>query len=117
MKQFEIGQKVFAACYRREGVRKPCPVCYGQTKVKLILGNEEEVILPCDYCGKGFDFPKGYVTEYEHKLYTEEITITGRDIRESFGNSEVTYYSGNFVFHSENLFRTEGEALTRALAS
>jgi len=63
---FKIGDVVYFASAGQRQVDIPCPVCFGKREVTLILGNGDSVELPCDYCGKGYDGPRGYVLEYEY---------------------------------------------------
>jgi len=82
--------------------------------VTLILGDDSQVAGECDYCGKGFEGPKGYVAAYEHKSDPVQIEITGREMHQS-GIEEVwTYqYGGCYIASSDQLFETQGEAAIR----
>lgn len=59
-----IGQTIFVAQAWTYGTHiVPCPVCYGQLFVRIILGNGETVTVECDACGKGFSGAQGTVDE------------------------------------------------------
>lgn len=76
MKEYKVGDKVWLARCGTSTVTKTCPICFGKLKVKLILGDDSEIDLPCDYCGKGFEGPVGTVEEYEYVAEPELHTIT-----------------------------------------
>jgi len=120
--QFKVGDRPWWAVYERlTNVEIPCPVCYGNREVKLILGNGDEVQLPCDYCGKGYDDPKGYVHEYQAISKAEQVTIGSVHITETAAGQDREYrVAKNFVDGAcwcpkpEDLFDTEDEANARA---
>ena len=114
LKIFNIGDKVYFAKCRHETVDEVCPVCYSKTKVTLILGNDESVSLPCDYCGRGYETPKGFVQEHRFIVDAEEIMITGKEIEIDEIGEKITYRSTCYIFGSEDLFETKEEALNRA---
>ena len=110
-KLYKVGDCVWYASFGSEEVRVPCPVCYGNKKVLVILGNGDEVEVVCDYCSRGFEGAKGYVTEYQHTAKAEYMTITRRKIEEVFGEEKIEYTSAHFLLTPERMFDTEQEAL------
>lgn len=48
----------------------PCNVCYGNKVITVILGNGEEVEIPCEGCSVGADPAHGYHMEY---VYTPSV--------------------------------------------
>jgi hypothetical protein len=57
----KVGDKIYVATTRKESVEMPCPVCYGNKEVELILGNGEHVWVDCKYCKHGLKGPTGRV--------------------------------------------------------
>lgn len=110
------GDKIWLAHVRQERINVTCPICFGKLKVTLILGDDSQVEVECDYCGKGFEGPQGYVTTYEFKSDPVQIEITGRGMHQS-GIEEVwTYqYSGCYIANSDQLFKTQAEAVVKCV--
>jgi len=120
--QFKVGDRPWWAIYERlTNVEIPCPVCYGTLEVTLVLGNGDEVRLPCDYCGKGYNGPKGYVHEYQAVAKAERVTIGRVTVTETASGQEREYRVAKNVEDGscwmpapEDLFETEAEANARA---
>jgi hypothetical protein len=118
MTQFKIGDTVWVAHFNTSHFeRVPCSVCYGKKKVTLILGNGDSVELPCDYCAKGFDAPRGWEEDYQPKSAPEQITIHGIDIKVTSGGEKVTYWRGSSTCHTlyteDKVFATYEEAFAK----
>lgn len=106
-KVFNIGDSVWLATCGQVQKTIPCEVCYGKKQVKLILGNDEECILDCDYCGKGYNFPSGYTTVYEYAVEPKQAKIVGINL-DSSGEYQYTcsnYYGEVFLTKEECLVR------------
>ena len=113
MKEYKIGDKVWwAHCNTRE-VAHDCPVCFRKKKVVVILGDGTHIETDCDYCGKGYEGPKGYEKEWEWVAAPELVTIDGINISENNGVREVRYSYCNYSFDNEDVFDTEEEARKR----
>jgi len=113
-KIFNIGDIVWFARTGLQPIQEPCPVCFGNKIVVIILGNGDEVTIPCSYCAPGMEPPLGVVIRYHMEPATERVTITGREIREG-EKIEVTYYGpGCRVYRSNTVFETEVEALAES---
>ena len=110
MREYQVGDKVWWAKCGREGVTVPCPVCFGKREVTLILGNDDTVTLPCDYCGKGFRAPTGTVTEYKYIAEPQEVTITAIQTETNAKGSEHRYYFDTFSLDNDVICETEEEA-------
>lgn len=108
--KFEIGDTVWVAQHRMDKVSHVCPVCFGQLKVKVILGNLDEVIVPCDYCGHGWEKPSGVIYEYEWINAPLKAVITGTQITKCGTTEKVEYYSYSQRLDSDKIFATEEEA-------
>jgi hypothetical protein len=113
MKEYNIDDKVWIASHGQKEVRKDCPVCYGQLFVTLVLGNGDEIRTPCDYCGKGYEGPKGYVLEYEYVAEPRQVTITDKTKAESSDGIKCEYRSYDAYF--DEVFDTKEEAEAKTL--
>jgi hypothetical protein len=106
---FKIGDEAWLASHEYRKVQKKCPVCFGKLTVELILGNEDRVILPCNYCCVGYDGPFGYVTEYEYISECALVTIDKVNIQETSEGETREYLSGNRIIN-DRIFKTKEEA-------
>lgn len=113
MKTYSVGDTVWLSRYAHEAVQKPCPVCFGNKQVTLILGNDDKVLLPCDSCGHGLDEPTGVVTEYEYVAKADHLVITRVESNITLEGEERRYYFAHRYANSENIFDSEAEALAR----
>jgi len=114
MKKYKVGDKVWWAHCGNTLVKEPCPVCYGKKQVVLVLGNDDTVTLDCDYCGKGYEGPRGYVMEYRWVAEPELITITEVEISDSLEHGETIKYRTNYYsIKNCDIFDTREEALVR----
>ena len=115
MSKFNVGDHVFYARCGTEQKEVVCPICFGKKIVVLILGNGDQVTLPCEGCGLGYDGPRGYIKEWEH-IVAAEATVITRVITENYGNGEDVKYQclHNHSFPEYKLFATEEEALVTA---
>ncbi len=119
MKRYQAGDEVWWAHYGMESVRVECPICFGKMKVTLILGNGDHCEVLCDYCGKGFDGPMGYITEYRYQGGAELVTINEVRIRSSLTDPDVFEYYTAHIGHfrqlePDDIFDTKEEALARS---
>lgn len=110
---YNVGDRVWYAHYDMVQVKKTCLVCFGEKTVTLVLGNGDSVVLPCDYCGKGFDDPRGYTVEYEYVAKAEHSIITKVQSETDTTGEERRYYFGGRYADIRDLFDTEKEALAR----
>jgi len=119
---FKIGDQLWWARwepYHEE--RIPCPICYGKREVTVVLGNGDLVIVECDYCGKGYDGPTGYVKERSAKAFAQLVTISAISSIENETGTSHEYHvhlsdSSSYMPAAEDLFAAEEEALLRAEA-
>ena len=110
---FNIGDSVWVARAGSTQVTKPCFVCHTKKEVTLILGNGDEVGLPCDYCARGYERPSGYIQEYEYVAEPERHTISRIETRQEGSKTEVTYYGGSYVLYENIVFATREESLAK----
>jgi len=117
---FNIGDTIYYASAGNKQIEVPCPICFGKCRVTLILGNGDSVELPCDYCARGFEDPRGYVIEYEYRAEAESFLITGVSINKTESGEKHEYCSGGeHCYHSlkeDQCFATREEALAAAVA-
>jgi len=113
MPKFKVGDWVWWAKCRWEPIQIPCPTCFGKKQVTLILGNGDEVILPCHGCAPGFESARGYIEEYDYISEPEQIYITGMDI-EVDGDKEKVRYRGPYIYDEEDLFSEQIEAFAKS---
>ena len=122
-KVYNVGDMVWVANFRSEEIKVPCPVCYGNKHVVVVLGNGEKVEVECDYCGHGFEGPRGYVIEYQYLPSVEYISITGKEVKKTQKGIEIEYnhlLSGEYdhsysSMHLKDIFDTEEEAYQFAI--
>lgn len=109
---FKVGDTIWMSTNGNREVEKTCPVCFGKMRVTLILGNDDRVELPCDYCGKGWDGPKGYVTEYEYVTKAEPFIIGAIETTVTETGATYKYREcRGWSCDTDRLFATEAEAL------
>lgn len=116
MKKFNIGDVVYSASYGQIAKQVTCPVCFGKLKVTVILGNDERVEVDCDYCGKGYEDSKGYVTEYDYVAKAKCFVVNKIDVKVGRDKETRTYYSlepegYHYSYKEETCFATKEEAL------
>jgi len=115
MKRFNIGDYVWVAHFNpNQETHIPCTVCYGKRVVTLILGNGDQLELPCDYCGKGWDGPRGWETEYRAVIDPEQVRITSVSITVTDKGEEVQYHATPYSYRQDMVFATRDEALAKS---
>jgi hypothetical protein len=117
MKEFNVGDLVWWATYKRDAIREKCPVCFGKCKVVLILGNDEQVEAPCNYCSRGMMPPTGFVEErYDWHSEVRQVTIEMKEVTEKNGYRDVEYSSAHYVLKAgDSCFSTKEEAEARVV--
>jgi len=108
-----VGDKIWMARCALESVRQTCPICFGKLRVTLILGDESQASVECDYCGKGYEGPRGYVDDYELKSDPMLIEVTGRNMRQDGYKERWSYHVRNYYAEADVLYETQEEAATR----
>ena len=111
---FEIGQQMWEALYPPTRVRVPCPVCFGQLAVTVVLGDGEHVGVPCEACGIGYDGPRGYIEEWRYEAAARPFVIAG--VESMRRDDWVVKNDDGWSINYANLFATEHEALASARA-
>lgn len=114
MRKFNIGDLVYHARCQWSPKQELCPICFGKLKVSLTLGNDECVILPCNYCVQGYSEPVGYVSQYDFLVEAEPVIITDIKVEISSIGEKYKYISANCYYETENIFLDKASALHRA---
>lgn len=109
---FSIGDVLWAAGHTPHQIEVPCPICYGQLAIVIILGNGDRVGVNCDGCGHGYDGPRGAVGEWVYDPRAIEFEIEAVDAMH-MGRWSVRSTTGATSYYEE-LFKTEAEALAKA---
>jgi len=110
---YNIGDEVWWARCGNRNITKTCPICFGKRQVTLILGNNDTLTLPCDYCRKGYEGPRGYIDEHEYIAQPELITISGMHIDKTFDDNKVEYRYGSWCPYTADIFDTKEKAVSR----
>lgn len=112
---FEFGQTVFVvSADAHHPSRVPCPVCFGELAVTVILGNREEVRVLCENCAGGCQPPSGEVTRYVAHSNILTLPVCGFEFRDG----EWTIRFADHLSHrmSERLiFANEADAEQRRI--
>lgn len=112
--QIKVGDMVWVARCGSRLVKQTCPICYGDKEVTLILGNKEKIVIECDYCGKGYGFPRGFVEEYEYTEAAERVAVSAIRMTSTIDGECIEYtLSGYFSTSIDDIFDTEEEAIER----
>lgn len=115
MTTFAIGDRVWLACCSNASVQRPCPICFGTKRVTLILGDGSECRLECDYCAKGYGYPRGFVEEWEAAVRATSHVIDTVDVTSTADATKVEYMAGSSILYADRTFASEAEALAAAV--
>jgi hypothetical protein len=107
---YNVGDVVFYASNDNRAEKIPCPVCFGKLEVIVILGNGDEISTPCSFCEKGWEGPKGHITEYMQIPRVERVVITRRTIEEHSNNQKIEYYADRMHLEESRTFNTKEAA-------
>jgi len=110
---YNIGDEVWWARCDNRNVTKTCPICFGKRQVTLILGNNDILTLPCNYCGIGFGEPSGHIDEWEYISQPELIAISEVHVNKTQDGDKVEYRYGSWCPYTADLFNTREEAMFR----
>jgi len=112
-KIYSVGDKVWVVKIRSTKEEIPCPVCFGDLVVIMILGDGTQVELDCNFCAPGYSPPTGKVDNghYECTARPLCLVLTGVDQRRRDGKMDVTYWSGCNGYNADRVGATQEEAL------
>jgi len=121
VRTLQVGDEVWCAVHEpSRQVKLPCPVCFGKLQVTLVLGNDDEIVLPCNYCSKGYSDPVGFTVEYEDVTSAVQIRVTSVTTTQTLTGTSYEYrayrqgWESGWTLDPENIFETEAEAVARA---
>lgn len=108
--KYNVGDLVYWASCNHRIITNPCPVCYGNLKVTIILGNGDHVEIPCEYCKNGWEGPTGVekITQYGPDI--KRIIIDGVNTKTDITGEKIEYRYNNYIIYPDNVFDTEEEA-------
>lgn len=111
----QVGDWVYVADVVHASREVLCPVCFGKQEVTLILGNNDRVVLGCEYCRRGYIAPTGYVKEgYIKEGRVKQVRVSGIDTELTEEGEKVSYRVGSSTaytkYPSERIFTDETEA-------
>lgn len=116
MPKFKVGDTVWVPQAGRTQVEVQCPVCFGKKAVTLILGNNDHVVIDCEFCRKGFESPRGVVGEYQYFAKACPITLDAVCVETRKDGEHVEYKVAYSSYEEKKLFATEKEAEAAAKA-
>lgn len=120
MNKFNIGDKVWYATSGSREQKVLCPECFGKRQLRVILGDDSEVLIPCEGCSyrpEGYydSYPSGYCRYYEWYAEPRLVTITGLEINQEKVEYRSHTGSGSYwCFKEDECFLTEEEAKFKA---
>jgi hypothetical protein len=95
MNKYSMGQSVWYARVRGEDEQIPCPDCFGQRFLRVIMGDGSEVSVECTGCKSGYDIPKGTITKHiSNAVEVRSLRITGMETGYEDGIEIVKYHLG-----------------------
>lgn len=110
-KKFKVGDKIYVSHFGRREIKVNCPVCFGKRVVRLILGDDSIVEMPCECCGRGYEPAKGYVVDWRMDAGAKKRTITQVETKQTQEGELVEYRSDHYIHQPQDIFTTEKEAL------
>jgi hypothetical protein len=116
---FNIGDTVWMAQTRSVEKYVTCNDCFGKRFLTVILGDGEEVTVPCEGCTNGYNGPRGVNIYFEQepkvlsgKIKGIEVSTEGVEYKIAEGDSEYS----SWCLKEENTFASQAEAEIRAVA-
>lgn len=112
--KYKVGDAIYVSCFGRREIKMECPVCFGKCVVRLILGNDDSVEMPCEYCRRGYEPAVGYVKEYRMDAGVEMVVIDQISTEHTAAGEKVEYRTDSYIYHPKDAFSTEEEALAES---
>ncbi len=109
---FNIGDTYYLPHHNPRQISVPCPICYGNKKVTLVLGNEDQVEVECDGCGLGYEGPRGYIMSYTYEPFVSKFTIAG--VHSMYQEEWTVKSTGGETANMKQLYTRQSEALLEA---
>lgn len=111
---FKIGDHVYRAFAGPKTIWITCPECCGSGRLRIILGDDSEVSIPCVCCERGYEGSPGKIQSYSFHADVSEFEISGVESVIEQGNLRVRYSGGCWSIRGSDVFATPEEALRRA---
>ena len=120
---YDVGAEAWMAEHEQRQEQVTCPVCFGKLCVHIILGDDTDVEVKCDFCASGYEPPRGTVGTYRREAKATRIEIEERRLEECANGLAVEYRfnvsrgehgSSYRVAKQDDLFDTEAEAMAEA---
>jgi len=108
---YAVGDSVWWAHVKWDDTREPCPTCFGDKCVTLILGNGEQVSIECTTCEDGWHDACGWVTKPGREAVVERVTLMSVQV---YGGDVIYITLGTLSVGAEELFADEDAARTYA---
>lgn len=115
MTKFVIGDTAHRAHAGQERVWVVCPECFGEGRLRVILGDNSEVSIACVCCERGYEGSPGRIQSYSFVASIESVLITGMESELRDGVLRTRYkFSGCNIADETDLFLTSSCAKARA---
>ena len=114
MTKFQIGDIVYQAYAGQEQIWITCPECCGSGRLRVILGDDSEMSIPCVCCERGYEGSPGKIQTYQFLSRATEHVVTGMELRQNDEGLQVRYSFGCYSSEASKVFATRDEALQRA---
>lgn len=117
MSKYQIGDTVWHASMKHSLKAVTCPDCFGRRALRVILGDDSEVVIDCQGCSLGYNPPRGHINVDVYEAEPDTLLIDRVELQQVNGEV-VALYSGEGRYHAKesDLFTTEVEARERAKA-
>lgn len=102
-----IGETVYwVESHTHYGKSIPCPMCFGNRFVTIILGDESRSKIECGMCSHGCERPSGVAKTWEAAAIIYSGVITGISTREG-----LKYEIGHSSVYARDCFDSEDSAI------
>lgn len=93
-----IGQRAYFVRQGRNQIEEECPDCAGKLAHHMVLGNGDEVDIPCDTCKRGYLGPSGVIQTYRNTAVVESCDI----VSITTGSLGVTEYRVSIFWQNKD---------------
>ena len=109
--RFQMGDQAWRASFDSTPAYVQCPDCCGSGRLRVIMGDDQEVSIDCQNCTRGYHGPQGVLQVYERTPRAEPVTITGMEMD---ADKIVYRTSTSRTVDDADLFADEHQAVARA---
>ena len=115
MTQFQIGDTAYHARAGQEQVWVDCPECLTSGRLRVILGDNTEVSIPCVCCERGYEGSPGRISAWKFIARVDTVIITGVETEKVGEDIRVRYrFEGCYASDGQDIFANLTEANVRA---